>query len=265
MINRIKDIIKNQIRKSGLYVEKSTSAKDVVSLIKKMHPVKTSIPLIRLGSSKDGGYLVPDDLKNITACFSPGVGRMSDFEMDCLANGMKLFLADKSVDYPGTEDPQLKFLKKYIGPFNNEDFITLDDWVKDSIKEDKEDLMLQMDIEGFEYACILNMSEQLLKQYRIIVIEFHNLHKMWNKEFFKIVELTFLKILSHHNCVHLHPNNIKKPYELYGVSIPSVLEITFLRKDRAQVLGYNKDYPHPLDADNTNNDNVTLPEIWYRS
>ncbi len=264
MINRIKDIIKNQLRKRRLYVEKSTSVKDVVSLIKKMHPVQTSIPLIRLGSSKDGGYLVPDDLKNIAACFSPGVGRMSDFEMACLSKGMKLFLADKSVDHPGIEEPQLKFLKKYVGPFTNEDYITLDDWVKDSIKENKEDLMLQMDIEGFEYACILNMSEQLLKQYRIIVIEFHNLHKMWNKEFFKIVELTFLKLISYHNCVHIHPNNIKKPYELYGVAIPPVMEITFLRKDRGEVLGYSKEYPNPLDEDNTNNEHVKLPELWYR-
>lgn len=45
---------------------------------------KTLVPdskdLIRLGPNGDGGYLVPDDLTGIEACFSPGVCATSEFE-----------------------------------------------------------------------------------------------------------------------------------------------------------------------------------------
>lgn len=210
-MNRIKHLLKSQLRKKGLYVEKSTSKKDVVSLIRKLHPVKTAIPLIRLGSQKDGGYLVPDDFENVLACFSPGVGLKSEFELDCLSRGMKVFLADKSVEKTAVNNANLEFIKKYMCPYTNEDFITINDWIEGAIGENQEDIIIQMDIEGFEYSCLLNLSERLLKQSRIIVFKFHNLHKLWNKEFFKIAKLTFDKLLLHHNCVHIHPNKDQNP------------------------------------------------------
>jgi hypothetical protein len=38
--------------------------------------------MIRLGREADGGYLVPDDLSGIVACFSPGVDVIAAFELD---------------------------------------------------------------------------------------------------------------------------------------------------------------------------------------
>ena len=265
MINFLKDTIKNKLRSKGLYVDKSTSKADVLSLIKSLHPVQIDKELIRLGPEYDGGYLVPDDLKDIQACFSPGVGRMSNFEIACLEYGMQLFLADKSVDGPGEESENLNFLKKYVGPMNNEDFTTLDDWVVSSLSTTEKDCMLQMDIEGYEYVTLLNTSEQLLKQFRIIVIEFHNLHKLWNKDFFFIADLTFKKLLQNHYCIHIHPNNISVPYVQHGIEIPSVSEFTFIRKDRCEKIGYRSDFPHKFDKDNTPNPPVVLPEIWYNA
>jgi hypothetical protein len=40
----------------------------------------TDVPLIRLGADGDGGYLVPDDLEDVAACFSPGVDDRASFE-----------------------------------------------------------------------------------------------------------------------------------------------------------------------------------------
>lgn len=265
MLKSFKAYIKNKLRSNGLYVEKSTSKAAILSLIKSLHPIQTDRELIRLGPDHDGGYLVPDDLKNIKACFSPGVGRMSNFEVSCLEYGMQLFLADKSVDGPGVVHEDLCFLKKFVGPLNNESYTTLDDWVQSSIGNQEEDLMLQMDIEGYEYVTILNTSEKLLKQFRVVIVEFHNLHKLWNKEFFLTTHLVFQKLLQNHYCVHIHPNNISVPYVLNGIEIPSVAEFTFIRKDRVAVKGFRKDFPHALDKDNTPNSPVVLPEIWYKA
>lgn len=265
MLNTFKNFIKNKLRSQGLYVEKHTSKKAILSLIESFTPIETNKNLIRLGPEKDGGYLVPDDLENIEACFSPGVGGISDFELSCLGYGMKLFLADKSVDGPPISNENFNFLKKYVGPLNNRDFTTVDTWVSSSIKNTGKDLMLQMDIEGYEYVTILNMSEQLIKRFRIIVIEFHNLHKLWNRDFFLTTKLALDKLLQNHYCIHIHPNNIAKTYTLHGVEIPPVAEFTFIRKDRCDNMGFRKDFPHNLDEDNTPNDTVVLPSTWYKN
>lgn len=38
--------------------------------------------MIRIGEVHDSSYIIPDDLEGITACFSPGVGPSSSFELD---------------------------------------------------------------------------------------------------------------------------------------------------------------------------------------
>ncbi len=41
--------------------------------LRSIYPVKTEHQLIRLGADNDAGYLLPDDLKDISICFSPGM------------------------------------------------------------------------------------------------------------------------------------------------------------------------------------------------
>ncbi|MFT6417398.1 MAG: hypothetical protein ACJARZ_002765 [Dokdonia sp.] len=246
-----------------MYLEPETPEAQVRALIKSLHPRKIEKELVRLGPEKDGGYLVPNDLDGITACFSPGVGRMSEFEVDCLERNMKLYLADKSVDGPGTAHKDLHFIKKFVGCTNNDDFMTMDQWVADTIGTNSDDMMLQMDIEGYEYMTLLNISDKLLHQFRVIVIEFHSLHKLWNREFFKIANASFEKLLQNHYCVHIHPNNITKPIVHHGIEVPIAAEFTFIRKDRVQKADYATQFPHKLDRDNTPNPSVVLPADWY--
>ena len=65
---------------NGVYVENATPVQRLQQLAPAMRPVQTRFPLIRIGSAHDGGYLVPDDLSGISACFSPGVEVNSSFD-----------------------------------------------------------------------------------------------------------------------------------------------------------------------------------------
>ena len=247
-------------------LENRTQEKKVLELIKKLQPYNVGKDLIRLGAKRDGGYLVPDDLVEIEACFSPGVSTVSEFEKDCFKRGMKIFLADKSVDKPkiGLNKNNYHFLKKYIGCYNNDDFITLDSWINSSNIKKNKDLMLQMDIEGAEYTSLLNISDDLLNLFRIIIIEFHDLHKFWNKGFYDIASVCFDKILLNHTCVHIHPNNFEPIDSNNGIEIPMAAEFTFIRNDRFSTKSYQKSFPHNLDNDNSNErKSILLPKIWY--
>lgn len=220
--------------------------------------------LIRLGPIGDGGYLIPDDLEGIEACFSPGVGFYSIFEKDCADRGMKVFLADKSVDKPKQSHEHFVFTKKHIGIINNDSFMTINDWVESSLPDSKSDLLLQMDIEGSEYEVLLVVSDDILQRFRIIVIEFHSLNRLCSNPFFKLASKVFEKLLQTHTCVHNHPNNFSSSVKFKGLEIPEVIELTFLRNDRISSPSFAKIFPHPLDADNTeDHPSLPLPKCWY--
>lgn len=146
MIQLFKSSLKSALAAANIFPTVMTDPDELRSLIRKLRPVQTEKNLIRLGPHGDGGYLVPDDLEGIEACFSPGVSTVSGFESDCAERGMRVFLADKSVDRPPDDHTLFHFTKRFIGAFSNEDFMTMDDWVSSSLPETDSDLLLQVDI-----------------------------------------------------------------------------------------------------------------------
>jgi hypothetical protein len=263
----ISRVILHLLAKRGLLVTKSISPTKVIKFLESLHPYQTNFELIRFGPDGDGGYLVPGDLQGIEACFSPGVDTISEFELECLKYGMKIFMADKSVEKPNLEISENKysFLKKFIGCTNNDEFITMDKWVNSSNISDKSDLLLQMDIEGAEFNSFINISDSLLNRFRIIVVEFHNLDLIWEPRFFNIAETVFNKLLQNHICIHTHPNNRGDIKSRLGIDIPLFIEFTFIRKDRVKTTTKQTRFPHKLDFDNSDKKHVTLPKHWYGS
>ncbi|MEN2281293.1 FkbM family methyltransferase [Algoriphagus sp. SE2] len=264
--NKIKvfNLLVGIIEKQDKIVLDKTEKQKLTDLISKLQPIRTDKELIRLGADSDGGYLVPNDLKGVEACFSPGVGEFSSFETDCYRHGMKIFMADNSVDSPNLDPKEVKFsfLKKFIGSKTDDQFITLDEWATQSSISDYSDLILQMDIEGFEYESLISISTSLLNRFRIIVVEFHDLDKLWNPEFFRFASIVFEKLLHNHYCVHLHPNNCYPVFKKDGIEIPPIMEFTFLRKDRVEEFSYSNSFPHALDVDNEVGNHVVLPRDW---
>lgn len=239
-----------------------TPKADLIELMNQLAPVDCKDrPLIRMGAPKDGGYLVPDDLDGLSACFSPGIEYISKFEKECADRGMKVFMADKSVSKPAEDDPAFHFIQKHIGAIESDEFMTMDGWVR-TLHNGTSDLLLQMDIEGAEYAALLGLSDELLKRFRIIVCEFHLLDHLWSKPFFGVAADMFRKILETHRCVHIHPNNCSAVLRRDELAIPSIMEFTFLRKDRISSWVPARRFPHPLDADCTPRSTLILPACW---
>ena len=259
--------IKKILKKNKIIINK-TNTTEVLSLIERLRPQNVGLDLIRLGSDEDGGYLIPDDLDNLEACFSPGVHQISDFDKACSDRGMHLYLADKTIEKPNLDIDSSKFtfLKKHIGTTSNSETITLDDWANSSLPGKGDNLILQMDIEGAEYFSLINISDALINRFRIIIIEFHSLEKLWNPEFYNIALEAFNKVLKHHTCVHIHPNNDQEISKEHGVEIPRVAEFTFIHNSRIKDKTPTQNFPNPLDFDNNPaKPHVVLPEIWYKS
>lgn len=237
----------------------------VRDLLSRLHPISCSRPLIRLGPKGDGGYLVPDDLRGIEACFSPGVNTISGFELDCAERGMDVYMADASVSAPLVQHPRFRFIRKFIGANTAGNFINLEDWVQQSVSGFTSDLLLQMDIEGYEYEAILSASPSLLRRFRIIVAEFHFLDRLFSQPLGELYTRVFDRILASHACVHIHPNNISPLLTVGSLEIPQLAEFTFLRRDRIGNFSFARDFPHPLDCENTTKPPLPLPKSCYRA
>lgn len=246
---KIAKISKPFLSKKNIYISRAVYGHEIKDFAKTLWPIKTEHQLIRVGGSRDGGYLVPEDLSGIKACFSPGVSNLSDFEEDLLKRfGIDSHLCDYSVEAPPTSFEPLSFTKKFLGATNNDKYMTLEKWANSFESEFKEnDYILQMDIEGGEYEAILATPMEVLTRFRIMNIEIHDIESWAHPIFFKMVKSFFANLLADFNILHNHPNNFCGLISLGEFEFPKVMELTFLRKDRSTPVGYCKQFPHPLD------------------
>lgn len=227
----------------------TTSVESITSFSDLIRSSYFNTPLVRIGGSGDGGYLVPDFLTDISACFSPGVGGTLSFERELSSRGIKSFLADGTIEDFNTDDPNVIFERKNLGSATNSKEMTLRYWM-DKCAPSGRDLLLQMDIEGWEYSVLSVSDASLLSRFRIMIIEFHNLDSLWDIQYFEIIRAVFNKILGEFNIVHVHPNN-NQPFEFTrGFTIPPVVEISFLRKDICSGQRKTITIPHALDQSN---------------
>ena len=258
----LRRLLTRAIFRCGVFTSRRTDDHSLKKFFLLIKPLKVNQGLIRLGDDSDGGYLVPNDLLGIRACFSPGVSGEASFEMSLIERGIPCYLADYSVEAPPFLHQLINFEKKFLGSANEGEFITIDYWMQKQ-KINDGDLILQMDIEGGEYGVLLSTPADVLKRFRILVIEFHGLNAIFNYNGLQLIELTFRKLLEHFEIVHIHPNNCMEAVGFGGYLVPPVMEFTFLRKDRVSVFELASNFPHPLDVKNApGRPDLVLPKCW---
>ena len=121
-----------------------------------------------------------------------------------------------------------------------------------------------MDIEGAEWQALLNISEKTLARFRIIVVEMHELERLMDRHSFSIIQAVMDRLLDKFYLVHNHPNNTGGIVAAGKIEIPRVVELTFLRRDRAKRVTPAHVFPHPLDEKNELYwPNIVLPAIWH--
>jgi hypothetical protein len=250
-----------------IWIEKVARKSDIAALIKKLKPTPNPGGLRRFGPTSDGGYLIPDDLEGVVACISPGVGFNCGFEEEIASRGIDVYMADASVEEPPTKNSRFHFFPKFVDITSTDQTLTLDELCRwGNLRHSAGDLILQMDIEGAEYRVLANMSDDLLKRFRILVVEFHDLDLMFSRFAFNIIRPVFEKLTAFHRVVHIHPNNCSRLCKRGTLKVPSVMEFTFYRKDRVPHGSVSTlAYPHPLDADCLpTRPSLALPDCWWR-
>lgn len=234
-------------------ISRITPKEEIWEFLEKFRPIDNGFSLIRVGGGGDGGYLVPDDLDKIQVCFSAGCDLNWSFEKN-LGDTYNIHshIIDSADKKPLDLGPLQTFTSSWLGISSIGSVVSFQDWISESGVTNDDNLLLQMDIEGFEWECINGIDQNLLNQFAIVVIEFHGIQNCLNYKLFSELHSPVIsKLLDCFDLVHFHPNNCCGSANFKGdIKFPNVFEVTFHRKDRAKgYFGYRK-IPNNLDRKN---------------
>jgi hypothetical protein len=258
--------LENFLFKNGYILEKITDINNLNNLLKKLSPVAIDKNLIRIGSINDGGYIVPNILEDIKYCYSAGIGFNYDFELELAKKGIKCFMADYSINEI-EKNSNLIFDKIFIGGNSREKYLSIEDWIEKKKIDPSLGSILKIDVEGDEYKIFNSVNKDFFLKFKIIIIEFHNLHYLYNEQFFFSFRDVIEKIINNFYCVHIHPNNdvdfVKKKED---TTIPPVMEFTFINKKNSKINNQKLFFPNKLDSDNNpDKRSIVLPECWNKA
>jgi len=253
----------------GRISQRAVPADTVREFAAQVRAACAAVPLVRVGGEGDGGYLLPDDFEGISNCFSPGVDVTARFEEEIArTRGIRSFMADASVTRAPLDNPLFEFDARFLGAHRDETFITLGEWVGDKLGDKADDdMLLQMDIEGGEFDVLIESDSALLRRFRMMVIEFHGMERIFEPHSLPLIRAMFAKLHRDFAIVHMHANNCCGIAECRDIGIPRVFEITYLRRDRlpADAGTGALALPHALDWPNVPAmPDIAMPEIWWR-
>jgi len=182
----------------------------------------------RYGVNADGGYVVANLPNESYNCYiSAGISNEESFSRDFIRdyelNETNSFGFDGTVsDYPWEYTKQISFIKKNIGPIDDNNNTNLH-----NIIDSFDNIFLKMDIEGGEYPWLLGIDESRLSKFKQIVIEFHGItNDGWDCSYQDKVKC-LEKLSKTHYIVHAHGNN----HGLTHNGVPDVIELTYVNKN----------------------------------
>ncbi|MBF0181019.1 MAG: hypothetical protein HQM03_13435 [Magnetococcales bacterium] len=243
----------------------------LLNLLRQLRKQDSCFRKIRVGSNRDGGYVLPDDLEGIAGVISLGIGQNVAFDAFFADRGVDVYQYDPTIDAPPRAHPRFHFQQVGLGPADtppDQPVITHTvgpdgHWIQVPIHtrrlptiladhglEEQGDLILKMDIEAAEYAAFGVLTDLDLLNFRIITAELHHLTLLGDPAFFQAANHLVSILTRHHACVHLHANNCCNLIVVEGIPIPEVIEITFLRRDRSSFTPSSEPIPSPLDFPN---------------
>jgi hypothetical protein len=245
-----------------IVIGKIISRMELQNFLGSLWPKSTDQGLKRYGTDGDGGYLLPKTIVQYDYCYSAGIDRNSDFEFDIAEHfKCKIFMLDASVDGPARTHEQFYFEKIWLGSVANATTYEVNDWVKKYSVPETKDILFKIDIEGSEYEVFDAIDATTQNKLSVIVCEFHSFENILLEKQARYRSI-LKKILKTHDVIHLHPNNVRRPYRRFQITIPTDLEITFVRKGLIQSNNEIVSLPNSLDYENVSGLPINLN--WER-
>ena len=204
---------------------------------------------VRIGKFFDGGYAMIDRFEGTEAAYSLGINDDVSWDMDIAARGIPIFQYDPTIAGLPEDHELFHWKPKWIGGAIDADanVDTIENLIEENGHRDSRNLLLKCDIEGGEWPLLQQTPNRILRQFRQMVFEIHNLAYLANAFDGNNVRKAFLNLTASHHVVHIHANNYAGWSVVGGIAVPNVIEVTMLRKDEGVFSPSDETYPTPLD------------------
>jgi Methyltransferase FkbM domain len=257
--------LKGAIRLSHLYSGLvSTRANDIARIRATLGLLEPQAVVdfkkIRVGAGDDGGYVMVDDFAGISAALSLGVGCNMTWDISIAERGIPVLQFDDGIGSAPAQQELCKFWRRKIVATkpSSQSEITIAGILLENNLGRSEDLILKIDIEGAEWEIFSNLDDGIIKQFRQIICEFHDFHRIyqtsWRLRAYRVLE----KLKRNHCVVHIHGNNYGRLIFAGDVRVPEVLEVTFVRRKDYATSESSVQFPTELDGPN----NRSAPDIF---
>jgi hypothetical protein len=195
-------------------------------------------PLVRVGSTNDGGYVMAEQSFSGSFLISGGIETNNDFEIALAAQGASGVEIDFSISAPPVLHPRLNFLPLKIvgasesGPSAIRIENLISDHIQGTFRENSMNI-LKLDIEGSEWDALnANVDFTLFSQ---ILLELHYFNRLVEEDFLATAVKVLREINKTHVAVFLSGNNCCGYSILGGHALPNVMEVTFVSRDKFEI------------------------------
>ena len=158
----------------------------ILSLLRLLRPHRLQgTRKVRLGRHFDGGYVMLDLLEGTEAAYSLGINDDVSWDMDVAARGVPVFMYDHTIERLPAEHPLFNWKRIGVGGRSDPEkrIETLTELIHENGHDDATNLVLKCDIEGAEWDMYGETSNQVLRKFKQIVTEVHELDKIGDDQF----------------------------------------------------------------------------------
>ena len=203
--------------------------------------------LVRVGQNKDGGYVMLDDFSAGGIAYSFGIANDVSWDKDMVSRGYDVFMYDHTIDRLPEKNSHFHWSKLGIadGVTKDERLKTLEELISVNHHEDRQNMILKMDVEGAEWGFFENVKSETLAKFSQMTLEIHD---MINPSDSERTLNALRKINETHQLVHLHANNIVNYITIGGKNFCSSLEVSYVLRSKYKFIE-NYDVNLPLDID----------------
>ena len=216
--------------------------------------------LVRIGREHDGGYLMLDEFHPGMIAYSFGISDDVSWDKAMAERDIACFMYDHTIDKLPEEHKFFHWSREGIcGAEHQEHCRTLEAFIKSNGHEERNDLILKMDVEGTEWDAVAATSSATLALFSQIVFELHDVYSavLHNK-----ICAVLSKLNKTHQPVYVHGNNWAD-YERAGdLVMPWALEVLYVRKNDHNFRESSHFYPLEQDMPNKANRRDIRLGVW---
>ena len=196
---------------------------------------------ILIGPKRDGGYVLMDDFEKIKIAYSFGISRDVSFDYALAKKNINIYMYDHTINaLPFYIN---KFHWKKIGltgnKTENKKLQTLEEILSDNGHLNETNMILKMDIEYSDWKSLLNISDEIIKKFKYILIEYHFRNEI--KLYYKVLQ----KLQNTHQVFYIHCNNCGRIISFGNNTICNALEVSYIIKEGNKFEKDDSIYPIP--------------------